>query len=167
VRIDALIRRLQDAVNALRGDGIPEIGTVSFNALPPNGQKAERVEIVSSAFRQIETMKKGLIGAKSVPIPYSERYLKWRIKKGLDPTPTWTLVRTGVLYRSMGYYVKGGELYVTYDKSRKAAVKYLSQRAGFHVLDVSRSNLIEMAARIQARRLINFIDIMKGRYGTR
>jgi predicted ATPase len=67
----------------------------------------------------------------------------------------------------MGYYVKGGELYVTYDKSRKAAVKYLSQRAGFHVLDVSRSNLIEMAARIQARRLINFIDIMKGRYGTR
>ena len=167
MRIETLIRRLQDAVNALRGDGIPEVGVVSFKALPPNGQKAEQVEIVSSAFRQIEIMKNGLIGAKSAPIPYSERYLKWRIKKGFEPTPTWTLVRTGVLYRSMGYYVKGGELYVTYDKSRKAAVKYLSQRAGFHVLDVSRSNLIEMAARIQARRLINFIDIMKGRYGTR
>jgi hypothetical protein len=167
VRIEALIRRLQDAVNALRGDGIPEIGVVSFKALPPNGQRAEEVEIVSSAFRQIETMKKGLIGAKSAPIPYSERYLKWRIKKGLGSTPTWTLVRTGVLYRSMGYYVKGGELYVIYDRSRRAAVKYLSQRAGFHVLDVSRVNLIEMAARIQARRLKTFIDIMRGRYGTR
>jgi hypothetical protein len=167
VRIEALIRRLQDAVNALRGDGIPEIGVVSFKALPPNGQKAEQVEIVSSAFRQIETMKKGLIGAKSAPIPYSERYLKWRIKKGLGATPTWTLVRTGLLYRSMGYYVKGGELYVTYDKNRRAAVKYLSQRAGFHVLDVSRVNLIEMAARIQARRLQNFIDILRRGYGTR
>jgi hypothetical protein len=167
VRIEALIRRLQDAVNALRGDGIPEIGIVSFKALPPNGQKAEQVEIVSSAFRQIETMKKGLIGAKSAPIPYSERYLKWRIKKGLGSTPTWTLVRTGVLYRSMGYYVKGGELYVTYDRSRRSAVKYLSQRAGFHVLDVSRVNLVEMAARIQARRLLNFINILKRGYGAR
>jgi hypothetical protein len=167
VRIEALIRRLQEAVNALRGDGIPEIGVVSFKALPPNGQKVEQVEIVSSAFRQIETMKKGLIGAKSAPIPYSARYLKWRIKKGFDPTPTWTLVRTGVLYRSMGYYVRGGELYVTYDKSRRAAVKYLSQRAGFHVLDVSRANLIEMAARIQARRLKTFIDILRRGYGTR
>ena len=167
MRIEALIRRLQDAVNALRGDGIPEIGVVSFKALPPNGQRAEQVEIVSSAFRQIETMKKGLIGAKSAPIPYSERYLKWRIKKGLGSTPTWTLVRTGVLYRSMGYYVKGGELYVTYDRSRRVAVKYLSQRAGFHVLDVSKTNLVEMAARIQARRLLNFINILKRGYGAR
>ncbi len=76
----------------------------------------------------------------------------------------WTLVRTGVLYRSLGYYVKGGELYVEYDKSRKAVVKYLSQRAGFHVLDVSKNNLIEMAARVQARRLLNFIDILKKGY---
>jgi len=167
VRIEALIRRLQDAVNALRGDGIPEIGVVSFKSLPPNGQRAEQVEIVSSAFRQIETMKRGLIGAKSAPIPYSERYLKWRIKKGLGSTPTWTLVRTGVLYRSLGYYVKGGELYVTYDRSRKAAVKYLSQRAGFHVLDISRANLVEMAARIQARRLLNFINILRRGYGKR
>jgi hypothetical protein len=167
VRIEALIRRLEEAVSALRGDGIPEIGVVSFKALPPNGQKAEREEIVSSAFRQIETMKRGLIGPRSAPIPYSARYLKWRIKKGLGTTPTWTLVRTGVLYRSMGYYVKGGELYVEYDKSRRMAVKYLSQRAGFHVLDVSRANLIEMASIIQARRLKAFIDIMGGRYGQR
>jgi hypothetical protein len=167
VRIEALIRRLQEAVNALRGDGIPEISVVSFKALPPNGQRAEQVEIVSSAFRQIETMKKGLIGAKSAPVPYSVRYLKWRIKKGLGSTPTWTLVKTGVLYRSMGYYVHGGELYVTYDKSRQAAVKYLSQRVGFHVLDVSRANLIEMAARVQARRLKTFIDILRRGHGTR
>jgi len=166
VRIEALIRRLQKAVDALRAEGIIEIGTVSFKALPPNGQKAEDVEILSSAFRQIETMKRGLIGARSVPVPYSQRYLKWRIKKGLGSTPSWTLVRTGVLYRTLGYYVKGGELYVTYDRSRKLVVKYLSQRAGFHVLDVSRANLIEMASRFQARRLRNFILTLKG-YGTR
>ncbi len=167
MRIEALIRRLQDAVSVLRGDGIPEIGVVSFKALPSGAQRAEQVEIVSSAFRQIETMKKGLIGHRSVPVPYSERYLRWRIKKGLGATPTWTLVRTGLLYRSLGYYVRGGELYVEYDKNRKLVVKYLSQRAGFNVVDVSRDNLIEMAARFQARRLQTFIDILKGRYGKR
>jgi hypothetical protein len=166
VRIEALIRRLQKAVDALRAEGIIEIGAVSFKALPPNGQKAEDVEILSSAFRQIETMKRGLIGARSVPVPYSQRYLKWRIKKGLGSTPSWTLVRTGVLYRSLGYYVKGGELYVTYDRSRKLVVKYLSQRAGFHVIDVSKDNLIEMASRFQASRLQNFVQILKG-HGTR
>jgi hypothetical protein len=166
VRLEALIQRLQKAVNALKGEGIIEIGVVSFKALSPSSQVAEDVEILSSAYRQIETMKRGLIGYRSVPIPYSQRYLRWRIKKGLGSTPTWTLVRTGVLYRSMGYYVKGGELYVEYDKSRRLAVKYLSQRAGFHVLDVSKDNLIEMASRFQARRLMNFIQILKG-YGAR
>jgi hypothetical protein len=166
VRIEALIRRLQKAVNALKTEGIIEVGVVSFKALAPTSWVAEDVEILSSAYRQIETMKRGLVGYRSVPIPYSQRYLRWRIKKGLGTTPTWTLVRTGVLYRSMGYYVKGGELYVEYDRSRSLAVKYLSQRAGFYVLDVSKDNLIEMASRFQARRLMNFIQIMKG-YGAR
>ncbi len=167
MRIEDLIKRLQAAVRALRGEGIVDVGVVSFKALPSNAPRVENVEILSSAYRQIETMKRGLIGARSVPVPYSQRYLKWRIKKGFDPVPTWTLVRSGVLYRSLGYYVRGGELYVEYDKSRRLVVKYLSQRAGFNVLDVSRENLIEMASRFQARRLKTFIEAMKGSYGER
>ncbi len=167
MKIETLIKRLRAAVQALKGDGIIEIGVVSFKALPPNAPRVENVEILSSAFRQIETMKRGLIGARSVPIPYSQRYLKWRIKRGFDPVSSWTLVRTGVLYRSLGYYVRGGELYVEYDQSRRLVVKYLSQRAGFNVLDVSRENLIEMASRFQARRLKTFIEIMKKGYGER
>jgi hypothetical protein len=167
VRLEALIRRLQEAVNALRDEGIIEAGVVTFKALVGNSPRAEDVTIISSAFRQIETMKRGLIGAKSAPVPYSVRYLRWRIKRGLGSTPTWTLVRTGVLYASLGYYVRGGELYVEYDRSRRLAVRYLSQRAGFYVLDVSRENLIEMASRFQARRLKRFIEILRRGYGER
>jgi len=165
VSIDALIGRLREAVKALRGDGYLDTNKVSFIALSRSGGSVERVEIVSSAYRQIEMMKRGLVGPLPAPIPYSPRYLRWRIRKGLGSTPTWTLVRRGVLYRSLGYFVKGGELYVEYDTARKNAVRYLSQRAGFNVLDVPKPMLAEMAKAMHAVRLQRFVDAIRGSYG--
>jgi hypothetical protein len=165
VRIDDLILRLEKAAAALRGDGYLDLAKVSFLALADDGERVERIEIVSSAHRQIEMFKRGLVGAKPAPVPYSPKYLKWRISKGFPPTPTWTLVQRGVLYRSLGYYVRGGELYVEYDERRTNAVKYLSMRAGFHVLDVPKPHLKAMAAAMRAASLARFVMIMRGKYG--
>lgn len=163
--IDALIGRLQAAAEALRGDGYLDSNKVSFIALRPSGDGVERVEIISSAYRQIEMMKRGLVGPLPAPIPYSPKYLRWRIRKGLGSTPTWTLVRKGILYRSLGYFVRGGELYVEYDSSRKAAVRYLSQRAGFNVLDIPGDMAAEMAKAVHALRLQRFVEAIRGGYG--
>jgi len=165
VTIDALIERLQNAVQALRGEGTIDTSKVSFIALRPSGDVVERVEIISSAYRQIELFKKGLVGPAPAPIPYSPKYLKWRIKKGLGSTPSWTLVARGILYRSMGYFVRDGELYVEYDKSRKKAVDVLSRRVGFHILAITNDAAIEMSKAINAIRLKRFVEALRGEDG--
>jgi hypothetical protein len=71
----------------------------------------------------------------------------------------------GILYRSLAYYVRGGELYVQYDERRRNAVKYLSQRAGFHILDVPEQQLRSMSAAMRAESLRRFIKIMRGENG--
>jgi hypothetical protein len=165
VRIDDLIARLEKAADALRGGGYIDVAPVSFFALADNGRRVERVEIVSSAYRQIEMFKRGLIGPKPAPVPYSPKYLRWRISKGFPSIPYWTLVNRGVLYKSLAYYVRGGELYVEYDVRRANAVKYLSLRAGFHVLDVPKPHIKSMAAALRAASLQRFVKIMRGAYG--
>jgi hypothetical protein len=165
VKFDELIVRLQKAAEALSGGGYLDLAPVSFFALKEDGGRAEKIEIVSSAYRQIEMFKRGLIGPKPAPVPYSPKYLKRRISKGFPPVPYWTLVWRGVLYKSLAYYVRGRELYVEYDERRRDAVRYLSRRVGFHVLDVPQRQLLAMSAAFRAASLQKFVEIMRGRYG--
>jgi hypothetical protein len=165
VRIDELIGRLEKAAESLRGGGYLDSAPVSFLAIPENSPFVEKFEIVSSAYRQLEMFKRGAIGPKPVSIFYSPKYLRRRVSAGFPPIPFWTLVWRGILYRSLAYYVKGGELYVEYDEKRRNAVKYLSQRAGFHILDVPERQLMQMSAALRADRLKRFINAMRGKYG--
>jgi len=165
VRIDELIVRLEKAAEALRGGGYLDVAPVSFLALPAGSKIVEKVEIVSTAYRQLEMFKRGLIGPKPVSIFYSPKYLRRRVAVGFPPIPFWTLVWSGLLYRSLAYYVRGGELYVEYDERRRNAVKYLSERAGFHILDVPERQLVQMSAALRADMLRRFINAMRGKYG--
>jgi hypothetical protein len=165
VRIDDLIGRLEKAAEALRGGGYLDATRVSFLALSDRLPFVEKVEIVSSAYRQLEMFKRGAVGPKPVSIFYSPKYLRWRVSVGFPPIPFWTLVWRGILYRSLAYYVKGGELYVKYDERRREAVKYLSQRAGFHILDVPERQLRSMAIAMREASLRRFVKIMKGKNG--
>ena len=165
MRIDELIGRLEKAAEALRDGGYLDSAPVSFLALPEKSPFVEKFEIVSSAYRQLEMFKRGAVGPKPVSIFYSPKYLRRRVSVGFPPIPFWTLVWRGILYRSLGYYVRGGELYVEYDERRREAVKHLSQRAGFHILDVPERQLIQMSAALRADRLRRFINAMRGKYG--
>jgi len=165
VRIDELIGRLEKAAEALRGGGYLDAAPVSFLALSDRLPFVEKVEIVSSAYRQLEMFKRGAVGPKPVSIFYSPKYLRRRVSAGFPPIPFWTLVWRGILYRSLAYYVKGGELYVEYDERRRDAVKHLSQRAGFHILDVPERQLVQMSVALRADRLRRFINAMRGKYG--
>jgi len=165
VRIDELIGRLEKAAEALRGGGYLDAAPVSFLALSDRLPFVEKVEIVSSAYRQLEMFKRGAVGPKPVSIFYSPKYLRRRVSAGFPPIPFWTLVWRGILYRSLGYYVRGGELYVEYDERRRDAVKHLSQRAGFHILDVPERQLVQMSVALRADRLRRFINAMRGKYG--
>jgi hypothetical protein len=165
VRIDELIGRLEKAAEALRGGGYLDAAPVSFLALSDRLPFVEKVEIVSSAYRQLEMFKHGAVGPKPVSIFYSPKYLRRRVSVGFPPIPFWTLVWRGILYRSLGYYVRGGELYVEYDERRRDAVKHLSQRAGFHILDVPEHQLVQMSVALRADRLRRFINAMRGKYG--
>lgn len=165
MRIDELIGRLEKAAEALRGGGYLDAAPVSFLALSDRLPFVEKVEIVSSAYRQLEMFKRGAVGPKPVSIFYSPKYLRRRVSAGFPPIPFWTLVWRGILYRSLGYYVRGGELYVEYDERRRDAVKHLSQRAGFHILDVPERQLVQMSVALRADRLRRFINAMRGKYG--
>ena len=165
MRIDELIGRLEKAAEALRGGGYLDAAPVSFLALSDRLPFVEKVEIVSSAYRQLEMFKRGAVGPKPVSIFYSPKYLRRRVSVGFPPIPFWTLVWRGILYRSLGYYVRGGELYVEYDERRRDAVKHLSQRAGFHILDVPERQLVQMSVALRADRLRRFINAMRGKYG--
>lgn len=165
MRIDELIGRLEKAAEALRGGGYLDAAPVSFLALSDRLPFVEKVEIVSSAYRQLEMFKRGAVGPKPVSIFYSPKYLRRRVSVGFPPIPFWTLVWRGILYRSLAYYVKGGELYVEYDERRRDAVKHLSQRAGFHILDVPERQLVQMSVALRADRLRRFINAMRGKYG--
>ena len=165
MRIDELIGRLEKAAEALRGGGYLDAAPVSFLALSDRLPFVEKVEIVSSAYRQLEMLKRGAVGPKPVSIFYSPKYLRMRVSAGFPPIPFWTLVWRGILYRSLGYYVRGGELYVEYDERRRDAVKHLSQRAGFHILDVPERQLVQMSVALRADRLRRFINAMRGKYG--
>ena len=165
MRFDELIGRLEKAKEALRGGGYLDSAPVSFLALPEKSPFVERFEIVSSAYKQLEMFKRGLIGPKPLAIFYSPKYLRRRVSVGFPPIPFWTLVWRGILYRSLAYYVRGGELYVEYEERRREAVKHLSQRAGFHILDVPERQLVQMSAALRADRLRRFINAMRGKYG--
>jgi hypothetical protein len=165
VRFDELIGRLEKAKEALSGGGYLDVAPVSFLALPDRSKLVEKVEIVSTAYRQLEMFRRGLIGPKPLAIFYSPKYLRRRVSVGFPPIPFWTLVWRGILYRSLAYYVRGGELYVEYDERRRDAVKHLSQRAGFHILDVPERQLIQMSAALRSDRLRRFINAMKGKHG--
>lgn len=165
MRFDELIGRLEKAAEALRGGGYLDAAPVSFLALPEGSPLVEKFQIVSSAYRQLEMFKRGLIGPKPVSVFYSPKYLRRRVSVGFPPIPFWTLVWSGVLYRSLAYYVRGGELYVEYDERRRNAVKYLSQRAGFHILDVPERQLLMMSASLRAASLQRFVKAMRGEYG--
>ena len=165
MRIDELIGRLEKAAEALRGGGYLDAAPVSFLALSDRLPFVEKVEIVSSAYRQLEMFKRGAVGPKPVSIFYSPKYLRRRVSVGFPPIPFWTLVWRGILYRSLAYYVKGGVLYVEYDERRRNAVKYLSQRAGFHILDVPERQIMQMSAALRADRLRRFINAIRGKYG--
>jgi len=163
VRIDDLIARLRKAADALRGDGYIDAAPVSFLALPKGADMVEDFEIKTTAYRQIEMMQAGLLGSQPTPVPYSDRYYDWRLEVGFPPIPTWTLVKSGLLYRSLGYFVRRGELYVEYDKRRAEVVRALSEMAGFHVLDMPKAMVHDMANTIHRVRIKRFKEAMYGK----
>jgi hypothetical protein len=163
VKIDDLIARLQKAADALRGGGYIDAAPVSFLALPKGQDVVDVFEIKTTAYRQIEMMQEGLLGRQPTAVPYSDRYYDWRLEVGFPPVPTWTLVKSGLLYRSLGYFVKGGELYVEYDKRRAEVVRALSEIAGFHVLDMPKSMVRDMANTLHKLRVKRFKEAMYGK----
>jgi len=165
VRIDDLIARLKKAADALRGDGYIDAARVAFLAVPKGDDVVDVFEITTTAYRQIEMMQVGLLGREPTAVPYSDRYYDWRLEVGFPPVPTWMLVKSGLLYRSLGYFVKGGELYVEYDKRRAEVVRALSEIAGFHVLDMPKAMVRDMANALHKRRLKKFKEAMYGKGG--
>ena len=163
MRIDDLITRLQKAVDALRGGGYIDAAPVSFLAVPKGEDMVDVFEIKTTAYRQIEMMQAGLLGRQPTAVPYSDRYYDWRLEVGFPPVPTWTLVKSGLLYTSLGYFVKGGELYVEYDKRRAEVVKALSEIAGFHVLDMPKVMVRDMANTLHKVRIKRFKEAMYGK----
>ena len=156
--------RLQKAVLALSGDIELDRQEVSFPAY--RSGSLQRVTIQTNAYRQLQRYLLGRIGAQSREVPYSDRYLRWRQKVGL-PGRTWTLVKTGLLYSTLRYVIKKGELFAEFSDERKEAVRGLNETVRFKVLRPSEDEVKDMAAEIAKKRLANFMKALqkKDNYG--
>jgi hypothetical protein len=156
--------RLQKAVSALSGDIELDRQEVSFPAY--RSGSLQRVTIQTNAYRQLQRYLLGRIGAQSREVPYSDRYLRWRQKVGL-PGKTWTLVKTGLLYSTLRYVIKKGELFAEFSDERKEAVRGLNETVRFKVLRPSEDEVKDMATEIAKKRLANFMKALqkKDNYG--
>jgi hypothetical protein len=150
----AFAERLQKAVAALKGDVELDTQEFSFIAYPNKS-----FTIQTNAYRQLQRFLLGRIGERERQIPYSERYLRWRQRVGL-PGTTWTLVKTGILYSTLRYVVKKGELFVEFSDERKVAVRGLNLTAKFHVLKPTPQEVREMASEVARKRLVGFIQAL-------
>lgn len=155
-----LIERLQKAVQALTGDVQLDERQFSFPAYQNN--TLQQLTIQTNAYRQLQRFLSGRIGSQAKEIPYSEKYLRWRQKVGL-PGRTWTLVKTGILYQTLKYTIKKGELYTEYSDARKNAIKSLNETARFHVLNPTKEEIKDMTKEIALKRLSKFIEAFKKR----
>ena len=150
--------RLQKAVLALSGDIELDRQAVSFPAY--RSGSLLRVTIQTNAYRQLQRYLLGRIGAQNKEVPYSDRYLRWRQKVGL-PGRTWTLVKTGLLYSTLRYVIKKGELFAEFSDERKEAVRGLNETVRFKVLRPSEDEVKDMATEIAKKRLANFMKALQ------
>jgi len=156
--------RLRKAVSALNGDLELDRREVTFPAYR-NGS-LQQLLVQTTAYRQLQRYLLGRIGAQSREVPYADRYLRWRQKVGL-PGRTWTLVKTGLLYSTLRYVIKNGELFAEFSDERKEAIKGLNETVRFKVLRPTDDEVKDMATEIAKKRLANFIKTLqkKDNYG--
>jgi len=155
---DDFQERLRKAVSALSGDIELEEREVSFPAYR-NGTLQQLI-VKTNAYRQLQRYLLGRIGAQSREVPYSDRYLRWRKKVGL-PGKTWTLVKTGLLYSTLRYVIKKGELFAEFGDERKEAIRGLNETVRFKVLKPTDDEVKDMATEIAKKRLLNFIKALQ------
>ena len=153
-----LQERLRKAVSALRGDIELDRQEVAFPAY--RSGSLQQITVQTNAYRQLQRYLLGRIGAQSREVPYSDRYLRWRQKVGL-PGKTWTLVKTGLLYSTLRYVIKKGELFAEFSDERKEAVRGLNETVRFKVLRPSEDEVKDMATEIAKKRLANFMKALQ------
>jgi len=153
-----LQERLRKAVSALSGDIELDRQEVAFPAY--RSGSLQQLTIQTTAYRQLQRYLLGRIGAQSREVPYSDRYLRWRQKVGL-PGKTWTLVKTGLLYSTLRYVIKKGELFAEFSDERKEAVRGLNETVRFKVLRPTDDEVRDMATEIAKKRLANFMKTLQ------
>jgi hypothetical protein len=153
-----LQERLRKAVFALSGDIELDRQEVAFPAY--RSGSLQQITIQTTAYRQLQRYLLGRIGAQSREVPYSDRYLRWRQKVGL-PGKTWTLVKTGLLYSTLRYVIKKGELFAEFSDERKEAVRGLNETVRFKVLRPTDDEVRNMASEIAKKRLANFMKALQ------
>jgi len=153
-----LQERLRKAVFALSGDIELDRQEVAFPAY--RSGSLQQITIQTTAYRQLQRYLLGRIGAQSREVPYSDRYLRWRQKVGL-PGKTWTLVKTGLLYSTLRYVIKKGELFAEFSDERKEAVRGLNETVRFKVLRPTDDEVRNMATEIAKKRLANFMKALQ------
>jgi len=156
--------RLQKAVSALSGDRELDKQEVSFPAY--RSGSLQQLSVQTNAYRQLQRYLLGRIGAQNREVPYSDRYLRWRQRVGLHGK-TWTLVKTGLLYSTLRYVIKKGELFAEFSDERKDVVKGLNETVRFKVLRPTEDEVKDMATEIAKKRLTNFMKALqkKNNYG--
>ena len=155
---DDFRERLQKAVSALSGEIELEGREVSFPAY--RSGSLQQLIVQTNAYRQLQRYLLGRIGAQSREVPYADRYLRWRQKVGL-PGKTWTLVKTGLLYSTLRYVIKKGELFAEFSDERKEAVRGLNETVRFKVLRPTEDEVKDMAIEIAKRRLAVFMKALQ------
>jgi len=150
--------RLRKAVSALSGEIKLDRREVSFPAYRSGA--LQQLSVQTNAYRQLQRYLLGRIGAQSREIPYSDRYLRWRQKVGL-PGKTWTLVKTGLLYSTLRYVIKKGELFAEFSDERKEAIRGLNETVRFKVLRPTEDEVKDMATEIAKKRLAMFMKALQ------
>jgi len=150
--------RLRKAVSALSGEIELDRREVSFPAY--RSGSLQQLSVQTNAYRQLQRYLLGRIGAQSREIPYSDRYLRWRQKVGL-PGKTWTLVKTGLLYSTLRYVIKKGELFAEFSDERKEAIRGLNETVRFKVLRPTEDEVKDMATEIAKKRLAMFMKALQ------
>lgn len=137
----SLINKLKETAEILKkAEGQLDENEVSY--LTING----RQNIKTNAYRQIERFQRYYLSKRQFKVPHKSKNYQAKKRSLGMPADFWTLVYTGILYRTLRYKVKGGALYVEYDDSREIVANHLKRLSGLDdLLQVTEKEAKEMA----------------------